>query len=116
MKTGGAIIINNCVSSRTVTTFDYVPNFTLPLLLVFDSGMYYLALFQEAKTQILKSISLWLDAAKSLVTDDPAADLPPVSDPVDCIPISPGAQLKAAKTLIEVEEYNVCVAWPIVLP
>ena len=62
---------------------------------------------QEAKEQILKSISLWLPSAKSLVADDP--DGPAVEDPIDCIPISPDAQLKAAKTLIEVEEYNVCM-------
>ncbi|XP_067938169.1 uncharacterized protein [Watersipora subatra] len=59
---------------------------------------------EEAKVQILKSISLWLASAQSLLSDD--AEGQAVSDPVDCVPISPDAQLKAAKTLIEVAEYS----------
>lgn len=55
---------------------------------------------------------MWLPNAKGLVADEGeiegGAEAAPVADPIDCIPISPEAQLKAAKTLIEVEEYNVC--------
>lgn len=65
---------------------------------------------EEAKTFINKSLSLWLPNAKGLVADEGeiegGAEAAPVADPIDCIPISPEAQLKAAKTLIEVEEYN----------
>lgn len=68
--------------------------------------------FKEAKEHIKKSVSLWLPDAKVLVEDSDAAEVETpqgteVADPLDCLPISAEAQLKAAKTLIEVEEYNV---------
>ena len=70
----------------------------------------FLCIFtQEAKEQIKKSILLWLPDAKGLVEDDETegATAKKVSDPLDCLPITAEAQLKAAKTLIEVEEYTV---------
>lgn len=58
-----------------------------------------------------KSVSLWLPDAKALLedsdTEEGQAEGAKVSDPLDCLPITAEAQLKAAKTLIEVEEYNV---------
>ena len=52
---------------------------------------------------------MWLPSARQLVTEEEEGSEghTEVADPVDCLPISPEAQLKAAKTLIEVEEYNV---------
>lgn len=56
-------------------------------------------------------MSLWLPEAKALnddAEDSGGEGSKTVKDPIDCLPIPFDAQLKAAKTLIEVEEYDVC--------